>query len=288
MSEYIFRDSMGRNYQEALIDRLHSKAISKEYGIKIGNGIETEREFDIKCFNQNQCIEAYLALRQKYDELTEYLQVLEGCELIHWMQDDILLFGIKPELLARAMDCEPESVDTLSLILLRELQKFKVEKASLSHTRLNKKIMPEALIDYLIVQILEGMRVNKSTFPHVSFSILLRERFGQFTSNYLVRNNKSKSKLIALDMKAQLSNTDKTLSIRTMARMMRVNPSTVKRWMDEDPERNEETFHFIKNNRNLLLKSNNLTMKWSALWMPKNRGGILGLICEFFASLLTK
>lgn len=123
---------------------------------------EEHEEFtlDWNDFRENQTIEEYLRLRENFELWEAEVYYIRDFEWEYEFQDQLLKYGIEMEILEYARKGNPYYIDQLCLCILEQLKEANSpDKAA--HSQSRGDIMPFALMDLLIVGILEDILHNK-------------------------------------------------------------------------------------------------------------------------------
>jgi hypothetical protein len=124
-------------------------------------------------------LDNYLRLRREIPEAEIDVAVFGGFEVLFALDSDLKKHGIDPDLVAGILDAFEPAIDKLSLRLMECLSvRSKIHKSGPKHIERRREAIRDALVDYLIVLMLEAMEWNKS-HPIVipsSLIVLIRDR----------------------------------------------------------------------------------------------------------------
>jgi len=132
---------------------------------------------ELEGFKANPTIEKYLWLRREYPGVDVPVLRFAGIEALFALEPELTHHGIDPALVAGALDANPKCVDDLCLLLLESMSDRR-QRESRGETALQarKEVIPDSLIDYLVITMLEAMKWNGEEFVPGSLLMLLRER----------------------------------------------------------------------------------------------------------------
>jgi hypothetical protein len=144
---------------------------------------------------------------------------------------ELRLFGIDPRLVSEALDGDESKINELALRLMEALVKRKKLEKSGAHLQSRRMAISDSLIDYLVVAALEA--TEEHDVPLSSALVrLIRERLcgvNPDRQNEFLRMQRRRD-AIAL---ASLKFPSGEVSIRRIAALMKVEPSTISRWFPD-------------------------------------------------------
>ena len=192
-----------------------------------------------RAYKENPTIENYLKLRKKYPNHDIEVALLGGIETIFAVEEETKKYGIDGDLLAGVMDADIECIDRMSIIILRELAKRKnLERKGEVHLIGRGKVMPAALIDFLIKVALDAISWNGTLEIPRSLIVLIRERLGGKSCKYAEIENIKERKNAAIFIAARhYLRTGEIISYRRLSKIMGIQASTISRWF---PDKNFE------------------------------------------------
>jgi hypothetical protein len=144
----------------------------------------------------------------------------------HAIADELRQFGIEPLLVSGALDGDGSDIEELSVRLMERLiERDGLEKRGRTQVQSWRMAISDSLVDFLIVAMLQAVLEEQ----HSALSVLFRERLcGQkpdfYNEHLRLMNQRKAVALAALKFPAG------KISIRKVARLMKVEPSTVSRW----------------------------------------------------------
>lgn len=185
-------------------------------------------------------------------DIHEYFTKLDA------IRDKCKTFGIDEKLIADALDteyddsfnqrgvdaaCEELALQLLENIILR----MDLESSGKTHLTRRKKVIPDSIINEIALLMVESCG-DSGTPPPNSLSILLRAQFNRLENpSFIPKDSKAK------DLAVLLYASDRTLSIREVARAVGVHHTTVSRWRQETNFHNKiDASGKISNARRLL------------------------------------
>ena len=182
----------------------------------------------LKAYEREPSITNYVRLRRAYGAHGIIGKFLDFDPLA--IEAELKSFGIDPLLVVRALDEDEnerdESIDELAFRMMECLvERNKLEEEGHTHVQSRRIAISDSLVDFLIVAMLETFDGIGDT----ALSILIRERLcGQNPDYYkdllVFRQRRKALALAAVRFPAG------KISIRKIAKLMNVEPSTVSRW----------------------------------------------------------
>lgn len=197
--------------------------------------MDTDRDLpDLQKLNDdyeaNPSLEKYLAIRRQYPTLRIATARFGGLDPLFSLQGELTGFGLEPLLVCGALDGNADDADELVLQLMERLVlRQKLEKAGKTHLQSRGGAIPDTLINYLIVILLEACEVHQ-TVPSSSLIVLIRERLGGAHPARHQQYLLDQKKKTAVWLAAQMFDRDERISIRQLAKQLHVEPSTITRW----------------------------------------------------------
>jgi hypothetical protein len=136
-------------------------------------------------------------------------------------------------LICGVLDGDDREMDELCLQLLERLiERKRLVAEGMTQLQSRCKGVSDALIDHLIVVMLEAMQQNGMD-PRPSFVLLVRERLGGANTDIFKSHKKRESQDQAIFLGFQLRRRGAQPTIRRVADILGVQPSTVSRWFPE-------------------------------------------------------
>jgi hypothetical protein len=202
----------------------------------VGHKLEDELER----FKANPTIEQYLRLRREYPGVDVPVLRFGGLDPLFALEPELKQHGIDATLVAGALDADPKDVDGLCLQLLEALNdRRRRESQGETALQARNEAIPDSLIDYLVTFILEAMKSNGKEFVPGSLVMLLRERLLGPNPAYHKAYEKQQRRKDAAFLAAQLLLRGEECSVRGVAKIMDIEPSTVSRWFPNNSLRIE-------------------------------------------------
>jgi len=169
---------------------------------------------------------------------------------IGWLRDfepasietELRQFGIDPWLVSDALEGAADKIDELALQLMEQLvERERLEKNGKSHLQSRKLVISDGLIDFLAVAALQASAASDEGIPP-SLVVLIGDRLAGSTPDRhkeFLREQRKKEAIA----RAAINLPKEKVSIRRVAAMMDVEPSTVSRWFpDSDLAHQVEVF----------------------------------------------
>jgi hypothetical protein len=148
------------------------------------------------------------------------------------IEPELRQFGIDPSLVRGALEGDELQVDQMTLRLMEcVVDRERIEKSGQAHLQSRRLAISDSLIDYLIVAMLEAAEEHDASIPP-SLIILIRERLcGTNPDRYKEQlRQEGRQDAVAL---AALKFPSGKVSIRSIANLMEVEPSTISRWFPD-------------------------------------------------------
>jgi hypothetical protein len=181
-------------------------------------------------FEAEPTLENYLLLRRTFPG--------GNVESLHFLSPDphssvegeLRQYGIEPFIFSDALDGNEHQIDELCLKLMERLVERQArERAGETHLQTTGQAIPDSLIDYLVITMLEATE-NHDLRLEPALVILIRERLGGSNlarhKQNLIDKNRKQAILLAASQLAQ----GKEISIRQIASKLDLEASTVSRW----------------------------------------------------------
>jgi hypothetical protein len=179
-------------------------------------------------------LENYLQLRRNFSEAELDVAVGGGMEAVWALDSELKKHGINPSLVASVLDNYEPDIDELSLRLMECLvARDKLPKSGPGHLEKRRQAIGDALVDYLIVMMLESMEWNKSNPIAIppSLIVLIRDRLCGANPDWakFVRSQEERDN--AAFLAAQYFKPGEKISSRKLADLVGVSRSTAARWL---------------------------------------------------------
>ena len=186
-------------------------------------------------YKQNPTLENYLNLRTAHPNTEIEIGIHGGIDPLFHIEPELQKFGIDPGMVAGAMDANTDDISQLSLQLIGTLvSRERFAKSGETHLgRGNRELIPEQLIDWLIACFLDSLSWNNETRIPRDLIVLIRYRLlGERPAIY-AGFEKYLGKKRALEIAAQCIARRETVSIRSIAKFLLIEPSTISRWFPD-------------------------------------------------------
>jgi hypothetical protein len=184
-------------------------------------------------FDEDPSIENYVALRRFAPGCDTEIYRFAGVDPLRSLESDLKKFGLDPVLICGVLDGDDREMDELCLQLLERLiERKRLVAEGMTQLQSRCKGVSDALIDHLIVVMLEAMQQN-GVDPRPSFVLLVRERLGGANTDIFKSHKKRESQDQAIFLGFQLRRRGAQPTIRRVADILGVQPSTVNRWFPE-------------------------------------------------------
>lgn len=190
-----------------------------------------------KEFKRDPTIANYLKLRSLHPGIQIEIATNGGIEFAFYCQDLIEGLGITIQEFLGLLDGSHEIISKVCLHLLEDmLRAGESAKSGETHLARRGRRIPEHAIDFLICVMLDTESWNDTLRLNRDLAFLIKCRL-QAGSNHFeqaleVRTNKSNAAMLGGQLKA----VGIEPSFRKVARLMEVQPSTVKRWFESEAE----------------------------------------------------
>jgi hypothetical protein len=179
-------------------------------------------------------LENYLHMRRSISEAELDVAVSGGMEAVFALDSKLKKHGISPNIVAGTLDADEPAIDELSLRLMECLvARDKLPKSGPGYLEKRRQAIGDALVDYLIVMMLEAMEWNKSN-PIVippSLIVLIRDRLCGPNPDWarFVRSQEEQEN--AAFLAAQRFKPGEKITSRKFADRVGVTRSTAARWL---------------------------------------------------------
>lgn len=178
----------------------------------------------------------YLRLRKKFPEMEIEINAVTNLNSVLLLKDDFKKENIEPDLVEQALLGSVDGIEALAMRVLELLVlKSLIPKSGPGHIQLRRRSISEAMINYLIVLMMEAFDWNKSIgrMPR-SLVLLVQHHLGGASSDlnatYLARERRSN----LIDEVAELLRPGEKLSIRTLARIAGMPRGTAAHWLADN------------------------------------------------------
>jgi hypothetical protein len=184
-------------------------------------------------YEKNPTVANYLQIRHQFPEAEIQVGYFGGIEALFALEKEFASQGIDPMLIAGVLDGNELGIDALCLRLLELLaSKDKLPNEGPGFIAKRRQAISDATINYLIVEILEGLeRRDDSVRIPASLILLIRERLcgsnPDLHQSYLTRE---RFRQAVFNAGLNFPQTGKPISIRKLAAAAGVSRATAARW----------------------------------------------------------
>jgi hypothetical protein len=185
-------------------------------------------------YRQKPTIDAYLRVRQQFPEIEILIGELAGIDPLFVLAEEFQKQGIDRQLVASCLDADEPSIDALCLHLIEKIvEREKISKDEPGHIQKRRAAISDAMVNYLIVTILESCDWNDQEVRiPASLVVLIRHQLFGSKRPDLHTAYLSKERLHNLAMMiAQELKPNERLSINKLASIAFIPRSTAARWL---------------------------------------------------------
>jgi hypothetical protein len=148
------------------------------------------------------------------------------------VKEEFQKFGINAALVSGALDGDGREIDELALQLIERLvEREKIEKGGATHVQGRRIAINDSLVNFLIVAMVEAAGTQDSVLPP-SLTVLIRDRLCGAPPDIEKEFSRKQRRRDAVAL-AALKFPPGKVSIRKVARLMGVEPSTISRWFPD-------------------------------------------------------
>lgn len=202
-------------------------------------------------YKSDPTIENYVRLRRKNPDVLINIAISEGMEWVHKNTEVLKDRGIPPQTLIGALDADPACISEVSLRLLELLvERRKLEASGETQVQSRGLAIRDSLVNYLIKIMLDALDWNDELYIPRDLLVLMRHQLGPSDSVEVRSLKVVQEREDASWLAAQLRYIGEEGSLRDVAEVMDVHPSSVSRWFNET-----ETFERCVDEKLTLLKS---------------------------------
>jgi hypothetical protein len=188
----------------------------------------------VEAYVKEPSIKNYVHLRRAYYLRGAYYRANAVAQTFidfneHTIEKELRQYGMEPLLVSEALEGNDRQIDELSLRLMEKLiERDKLAKEG--HTQVQSRgiAISDSLVDFLIVAMLQAVVEEE----HPALAVLIRERLCGQKPDYYEKYLRliDQRRAIAL---AALKFPNGKISVRKIAELMNVEPSTVSRWFPD-------------------------------------------------------
>lgn len=184
-------------------------------------------------FKEDPTLENYLALRRADPAAEIEVSFLGGLDAMFAMEAELAKFGFEVEKIVPVLDADVDAISALSMELIARIVETRKLIAE-GETQLVRRglALPDKLINWLICLMLNGMSWKDELELPRELVVLICDRLGGTSSSYLqtveTAEARSNARMIAASLKAQ----GLDHSLRRVAEILKISPSTLSRWFE--------------------------------------------------------
>ena len=188
-------------------------------------------------YKADPTIENYVALRKSNPNEVIEIATTGGLDFLISQNRLLLDNGIEPKLFAGALDANEEDQSKLSLILLEKIiERKKLEDKGNSQIVSRGKAVSDLFLNFMIGCMLDALDWNQELYICRDLIVLIKAQLAVVHSEHVAHQKKLEKMNAALFIAAQLVDAGITPTFRRVAEIMKVQPSTVKRWFPKNGE----------------------------------------------------
>lgn len=195
-----------------------------------------------RSYKQDPTIENYLRLRRQHPDAEIEVAIIGGVEQLFFLENELRRYGIDPKIVADVMDDNRHAIAEMSLQLMEHLV-VRSRKIESGETHLGRRgaAIPDKLVDWLIACALDSLSYNDDLQIPRDLIVLIRERLTGSSPEYERASHANEMRSNAIILGGQLLAAGIRPSYRTIGSMLKVAPSTVKRWFPKGDFLSEAT-----------------------------------------------
>ncbi len=184
-------------------------------------------------FDEDPSIENYVALRRFAPRWDMEIYRFAGVDPRQALGHDLEQAGLDSLLVCGALGGHDRDIDELCLQLMERLiERKRLEADGDTHLQSRGKGISDALVGHLIVAMIEVLQQDDLA-PRPSLVLLVRERLGGANTEIYKSHTKREGRDRALFLVMQLRRRGAQPTVRKIAEIMGVQPSTVSRWFPD-------------------------------------------------------
>ena len=188
-------------------------------------------------YRQKPTIESYLRVRGRFPELEIHANFLKLSASRASMSKEFREQGINDDLVDGCLMAEEPAIDTLCLSLMeRMVRREKISKNKPGHIQKRRAAISDALVNYLIVMILESIdwATKREVRIPASLVVLIRHQLAGNNPDLHVANITKQQLFDLARFIAEKLPADEKLSINKLASIARVPRSTAARYLKNE------------------------------------------------------
>jgi hypothetical protein len=184
-------------------------------------------------FEAEPTIENYVALRRSFIRCDTEIHRFAGVDPMQALGHDLEQAGFDRSLVCGALGGDDRDIDELCLqIMERLIERRRLAAKGETHLQARGDGISDALIGHLIIAMLEVLQQDGLT-PRPSFVLLVREQLGGANTEIYKSHIKWADRNRAVFLGMQIKRRGAQPTIRKIAEIMGVQPSTVSRWFPD-------------------------------------------------------
>ncbi len=186
-------------------------------------------------YRKNGTLEAYLRVRQQFPEVEIQVGKLAAMDAVFVLEDEFKKQGIDQYLVASCLEADEPSIDALCLQLLEKIvEREKISKDEPGHIQKHCAAISDAMVNYLIVTILEACDWNDlEVRVPASLVVLIRHQLTSakpdLHTTYRARDKLHNTAIFV----AQRLKPNEKLSINKLASMVNIPRSSAARLLKD-------------------------------------------------------
>jgi hypothetical protein len=186
-------------------------------------------------YQEHPSAENYLRIRARFPETEIQVAQFAGMDPLFSLEGEFKKQGIDSEDVAAVLDGDEPSIDNMCLRLLELLvARDKLPKTGPGHIQKRREAISDAMVDYLIVTMLEAFDWHQETFRvPSSLVVLIRHHICGTMPDlhvaYLLKEKRRNAAILA----GQLLEADEKLSVRKLAKLASIAHMTAARYLAE-------------------------------------------------------
>ncbi|MDG1416849.1 MAG: hypothetical protein P8P99_03510 [Maricaulis sp.] len=185
-------------------------------------------------YQEMPTIENYVKLRRSNPENVEAVKITSGLDWLFSNSQHLTDMGIEPGTFAKALDANKPAISEVSLRLLELLvERQKLKSDGVTHAVGRGEAVSDSLVNYIISIMLDALDwAGGMTLPR-DLLVLIRYQISGDRSTHENTQNQKHARQQAISLAVQLREQGKSGSLRQVAKLMQVRPSTVSRWFED-------------------------------------------------------
>lgn len=188
-----------------------------------------------KAYKSDPTIENYVRLRRANPEVLIEIATSWSIDWLFANEDILKRFGINPQTMAGALDADPACISEISLQLMERLiEREAMVSAGETQVQSRGRAIGDSLVNYLIAMMLDSLDWNDEMHIPRDLMVLIKHQIRADVSAESKAMEVHTNRFNAGWIAAQLRYMGQPGSIRQVAKIMNLNPSSVARWFTED------------------------------------------------------